>query len=254
MPRRYYFCTVIVLFLQCATIFDRRSDFEKAIVHYHDANIERAIHYFEKYLVKHPESDTALYYLYDCYRQQGDHRAQIDILETFVQRTSTDVHVYTVLLNHYYTKGNYDRFFRLYGSTPEPVKPIIDARYGLTRGLYARLCIGATHTTAIANEPMHHALARGYLPFTPDGMSHEQDTMTFGNLIIALDHLLEPTYPEHFYPLKHISERSFLYLPYMRLVNTGILAYQSAIDPNMIVPVSMAVQAIQNMCDRGYID
>jgi tetratricopeptide (TPR) repeat protein len=254
MPRRYYLFTIILLFLQCAAIFDRRNDFEKAIAHYHKADMGQAILYFNKYLEKNPGADTVLYFLYDCYRRQGDHPAQIGILETLAQHASADPHVYTILLRHYYTNSAYDRFFSLYGSVPDSIRPVLDARYVLTRDLYSRLCLGATHTAAIANDPVRHALARGYLPPVPDGMYYEQDTMTIGNFIITLDNLLEPTYPKHFYLLIHVPERSFLYLPYMRLIDIGILAYQRDIDPDMIVPVSMAVRAINIMVERGYFD
>ncbi|MBN2620669.1 hypothetical protein JXB22_06200 [candidate division WOR-3 bacterium] len=253
MPRRYYLFTVVLVFLQCAAIFDRRNDFEKAIAHYQKADIDYAILYFNRYLEKNPGADTVLYFLYDCYRRQGDQSAQIGILETLAQHETRDPHVYTTLLRHYDTNNAYDRFFNLYGSAPDPVRPILDARYVLTRELYARLCAGATHTAAV-HDPVRHAVVRGYLPSTPDGLYYEQDTMTVGNFIITLDNLLEPVYPKHFYPLAHISERSFLYLPCMRLIDTGILTYQRDIDPDMVVPVSMAVRAIQIMTERGYID
>jgi tetratricopeptide (TPR) repeat protein len=253
MPRRYYFWTIILFILNCVAIFDRRNDFEKAINYYQKAEIEKAINHFEKYHLQYPLSDTTLYYIYDCYRRQGNQEAKIQVLEKLVALRTNDVQVYSVLLKHYYVTLNYGRFFTLYGSLPESVKPLLDAQYVLTRQLYSQLLAGTDHITSY-NDPVQIAVAKGYLPRCPDGNYYRYDTMTVANLIIALDILLEPIYPKHFYPMNNISERSFIYLPYMRLVDLEILTYDRQMDPNTIASLSMAVQAIQKMGQRGFID
>jgi tetratricopeptide (TPR) repeat protein len=254
MSRHYCIWTVIILTLQCATVFDRRNDFEKAIAYYQKADLKKAIQHFEKHHAEHPGSDTTLYYLYDCYRRQGDHDSQITTLEELTGLGTLDHQAYTVLLSHYQTVKAYDRFFSLYASSPASLKPILDTRYALTRMLYARLVVGATRRASLSTDPLTYTVGKGYLPAGPDGILYEQDTITMGNLIVALDNLLEPVYPARFYPMTHLSERSFLYLPYMRLINAGILEYEQNMDPKEPARVSHAVQAINLMVERGYLD
>jgi hypothetical protein len=40
----------------------------------------------------------------------------------------------------------------------------------------------------------------------------------------------------------------------MRLIDKDILAYDNAIDPDGIAPLSIAVNAIHALAQRGYID
>jgi len=254
MPRCYYIWIALIFFLQCASIFDRRNEFEKAVAYYQQSDIEKAIHYFKEYYAKNPFSDTTLYYLHDCYRQQGDINAQILVLERLTDLNTKDIHVYTVLLRYYFDNKEYDRFFETYRSAPVSIVPLLDARYTLTRELYAKLLLGATRTAKWQGDPMEFAVTKGFLHTVITDAYYQDDTMTIGNLIVALDRLLEPTYPKQFYPMSYISERSFLYLPYMRLVDMDILAYERDVDPNRITPLNIAVKAIHAMMQRGYLD
>lgn len=254
MPRCYYFWIIPFFLLQCAAIFSRRNDFEKGVALYQKEKIDKAIVFFEKHYSTHPFSDTTLYYLHDCYRRQGDYNAQIQTLERLAKLNILDSQVYSILLDYYISKAMYDRFFDLYYSIPASLISVFDPRYVLTRSMYAKLLVGATRTNVLQNNPMQHVIARGYLPAGADGTYFEDDTLTIGNFIIALDNLFEPTYPKTFYPMSHIPERSFLYLPYMRLVDQGILDYQRDIDPGKIARLSMVVYAIHNMVERGIID
>jgi hypothetical protein len=216
--------------------------------------LEKAILYFEKYHKKNPTADTVLYYLHDCYRKQGDVHAQIHALERLADLGVADVHVYKVLLRHYSGNNAHDRFFESYLSAPPSLAHLLDKDYTLTRELYAKLLLGAIGNPKWQGGPMDFAITKEYMPTVPSGAYYKNDTMTIGNLIITLDRLLEPIYPADFYPMTHISERSFLYLPYMRLVDRGILTYERDVHPDAIAPLSITVNAIHVMTQRGYID
>jgi len=254
MSRCYYIWITLFFLVQCAAIFDRRNDFEKGVGFYQKNNLDKAIRLFEKHYSEHPFSDTVLYYLHDCYRKQGDHKARILTLERLAELDIQDEQVYTTLLDHYFSRTMYDRFYYLCRSVPATIMSILDSRYTMTRNMYAILLVGATHNTAWHNDPMHYAITKGYLFPGITGAYFEHDTITIGNFIVTLDKLLEPTYPRLFYPMTHISERSFLYLPYMRLIDMEILDYQKNIDPNRPAPFSLVVPAIKEMIERGFID
>ncbi len=253
MPCRNYCWILIFVFLHCATLFQRRSEFEKGLKLYQQSNFREASVHFNAYYTKHPDSDTTLYYLYDCYRKLNQSERSARVLEQLVKIGSLDKKVYLALFSHYHRTSRYDDLYRLLINLDNPIQDTFDERYVLTRELYAEIICGAT-TKFVHSDPIVFAILEGYLPSFPDGETHEDDPITYGNLIILLDKLVEPIYPERFYKMKNISSSSFLYLPYMRLVHLGVVELNQELDPEEKAPITMAAQAVANLEKRGVID
>ncbi len=253
MPCRYYFWTLIVLFIGCATLFHRPSDFEKGLEFYQQSHFREAAKHFGSYYLKHPDSDTVLYYLYDCYRRLNNPERSVRVLEQLIIIGSTDENVYLNLVHHYRTSSRYKDLYKLLTSLTPPVEDKVNDYYGLTQRLYAEIISGAT-TESVHSDPMAFAVLEGYIPVCPDGKVYDTDTITNGNLIILLDRLVEPVYPQKFFRMENISNRSFLYLPYMRLVHLGIVEFDAALNPNAHALVTTAVKAVTNLKKRGLID
>lgn len=254
MPGRYYIWAIILLVIQCSSLFDKRSDLEKAIDHYHKTNIEKAVHHFNAYYQKHPTSDTVLYYLHDCYKKMGNNKARIEILERLVALNTHDVQVYVVLYAHYHSMKYYDRLFTMLASAPPSVLKEFDKQYAVTRELYAKLLVGSLNASVAYQDPIAYAVMKNYLPVFLDGMFYREDRITMGNLIIMNDQLIEPSYPGQFYFTRNISDHSFLYLPYMRLIDKKIIPHYEDLDPNAFVPLGLAMYVIRNMKMRGFFD
>ena len=237
----------------CAPLFHRQNDFERGLQLYEQKQYEAAKDYFEAYHTQHPDFDSALYYLFNCYKNLNDPEAQIVTLEKLARKETPDENVY-LNLAYYYRK--YERcrdLYRLLSEYPETLLGRLDSCIALTRQLFAELICGAATVTTDA-DPMIYAISKGYLPRFPDGRLYASDTINYAHLIVLLDRLIEPYYPRRLSPMKNISSKSYLYLPYMRLVDRGIIQFDPYIVPEHSAPLSIAVEAVTAMAKRGIFD
>lgn len=253
MPRRNYCWILVFVFLHCSTLLQHRSEFDKGLKLYQQSNFYEAALHFNAYYTKHPHSDTTLYYLYDCYKKLNQPERGALVLEQLVRTGSRDENVYMALFAYYHKTSRYDDLYKLLINLDNPIQDSFNERYVLTRQLYAEIICGAT-TKFVHSDPIVFAILEGYLPSFPDGETHMHDSITNGNLIILLDKLIEPVYPERFFKMKNIASSSFLYLPYMRLVHLGIVEFNRELDPGENAPITTAAQAVANLGKRGFID
>ena len=252
MSRRHYFCTLILLFWGCATLF-HRSEFKRGFEFYNKGNFSEAVIHFNTYYVKHPASETTLYYMYDCYQKLNQPEQGIQVLQELAKLGSKDENVYLNLFHYYHGHVRYDEMYQLITDLKPPVQAVLDKKYLLTRRLYAEIVCGASGKT-INTDPMGFALTQGYLELMPDGKFYDNDPITQANLIILLDRLVPPIYPKEFFMMKNVSNHSFLYLPYMRLVELDILRFNPDLDPNNNATISMAAKAMANLKKRGFLE
>lgn len=253
MPRCTNFWAIILFFCSCASVFHRESDFDRGLALYNDKQYAEAVHYFTAHHSKFPASDSSLYYLFNCYKHLGKTEEQIATLEKLAERGVNDENVYLNLV-YYYRK--YERLHELYtllSKYPPSMTGSLDKNLALTRGLLAEIICGALPQT-ITTDPMVYSISRGYLPLFPDGQLYAEDTLTNANLVILLDRLVKPDYPRNFYPMKNIPTKSYLYLPYMRLVDGSIMKFDPYLVPNEPARVSVALQAIKAVATRGVFD
>ncbi len=248
--RIYYW---ILIFVGCAAFFHRRSEFDKGLERYQQSNFQEAVIHFNAYYVKHPDSDTTLYYLYDCYKRLNQPERGASVLEQLVKAGTIDENVYSALFSYYRKTSRYKDLYTLLINLDAPIKDALNKRHVLTRRLYAEIISGATNK-AIYSDPMVFAVSEGYIPLYPDGNFYDNDRITNGNLIILLDKLLDPIYPQKFFRMKNISSHSFLYLPYMRLVHFGIIEFDPELNPDEHASITTAVSAVTNLRNRGCID
>jgi hypothetical protein len=179
--------------------------------------------------------------------------AQISTLEKLIHRNTTDPNVYLNLLYYYRKNERYRDLYNLLSRYPKDLQDNLDSRLALTRQLFAELICGATTEKKYA-DPMIYSISKGYLPRFPDGQLYRDDTLSYANLIVLLDRLVEPEYPRSFFPMKSISTESYLYLPYMRLVNSDILAFDPYLVPEYPARVSTAIHAVKVLVKRGDFD
>lgn len=253
MPCRHYCWILILASLHCATILRRPSEFEKGLKLYQQAHFHEASVHFNTYYSKHPNSDTTLYYLYDCYKQLNQPEQSARVLEQLAKIGSKDEKVYLALFSYYHKTSRYRDLYRLLINLDAPVQDTLNEHHILTRRLYAEILCGAQEKP-VYTDPLVFVMSEGYIPPFPDGLSYENDTITIGNLIILLDKLVDPIYPKRFFRMKNISNRSFLYLPYMRLVELGIVELDPDLNPVENASIMMTVRALANLKKRGFID
>jgi len=253
MPCRHCFLTLIFIVINCATLFHRPNEFEKGLKSYQQANFQEAAHHFSSHYVKNPHSDTTLYYLYNCYKQLSQLERGIEVLEQLVKIGSKDRNVYLNLFYYYRKTARYKNLYELISNLELHIGIILDECYVLTRKLYAEIISGATNRPS-KFDPVIFAVSKGYIPLCPDGEFYADDTITLGNFIILLNLLVEPFYPQNFFRMQKMSNRSFLYLPYMRLVHLGIMEFDHELDPNESTPITVAAKAIANLKKRGLLD
>lgn len=253
MPSRHYFWTLVLLILSCSSFFHRRSEFEKGLADYQAEFFQKAAKHFSTYYAEHAGSQTTLYYLYDCHKKLNQTTEAIHVLERLVKIGSTDENVYLNLFHYYRTNKLYNELSTLLNNLKPPIISIFNEKYALTRGLYAEIISGATDRLVYA-DPMVFAVSEKYLPLFPDSKFYDSDTLTNRNLIILLDKLVEPIYPERFYTMKRVQSNSFIYLPYMRLVHLGIMDFNADLDPDAKALIISAAKGIARLRDRGLID
>lgn len=251
MPRCHYFWTLILVFTSCF-FFKRQNEFQRGLEFYKRGDFEQATDNFTRFSAKRTQNDTVLYYLFDCYQHVGETEKGIGVLEELVRRGSSDINVYLHLFRYRRQRSDFSGMYGILGKLTPFMKTRFDAEFPLTRRLLAELTCGAAQAGANI-DPVSYATEQGLLFRFPDGNFHEQDTLTSGNLIIALDSKLSPFYPRHFYAVPAISSHSFLYLPYMRLVEYGILPNDPALKPDAPAPLMNAFDAINSLRERGLI-
>ncbi len=166
---------------------------------------------------------------------------------------TTDKDVYLHLFYAYRKNARYRDLYTLLTTTDRMITDAVNQHFSLTRRLFAELVSGVSMKTHYS-DPITFVTSHGYMSYLPDGKFYGDDTITQGNLIILLDTFVKPVYPQNFFELKNITNRSFLYLPYMRLIDVGILALDPDLDPNEHAPISIAVEAIGQLKQRGYIE
>jgi tetratricopeptide (TPR) repeat protein len=253
MSCRHYFWSIILVFASCASLFDHKSDFERGLFLYNSRQFTEAIRYFNAHHAKFPDSDSTLYYLFNCYRQLNRHEDQIVILEKIAARGARDENVYLNLAYFYRKNERFTALYNMLMHLPSSLSNEMDEHLTLSRRLLAELICGAAGDP-IHTDPMIFCISKGYLPIFPDGQLYEEDSLTTANIIILLDRLVEPVYPRNFFPLQHISTKSYLYLPYMRLVDLGILEFDPYIEPHQNASVTAAVRALDKLSKRRYFD
>ncbi len=246
MTWRSCFLPLFIIILGCA-VFMRRDDFEEGKDAYYKSNFVAAAKYFSAYYQKHPASEITMYYLYDCYQRLNETAQAFQVLEQLAQLGVEDQNVYLNLFSHYQESARYQDLYQLLVRLKPGFWPAVDKKHTLTRRLYAEILLGAFGNRADNKDPVGFALKGNFLEVLPDGQFYEDDAMTIGNLIIALDRLFEPIYPSKFYAMTNVPNHSFIYLPYMRLVGLGILNFDQTLDPDENAPISMAIQAINNL-------
>lgn len=254
MSCRHFHWAVILLIVSCASLFDRRNDFQKGLTYYHQSRYDRALEHFVRHSQAHPRSETTFYYIHDCYRKLGEPEKSIQILETLIQMGTNDEEVYFVLFKHYEEKAAYRDLYQLVINAAPDVQHALDRTFPLTRRRYAELMYGVSSTTGSPADPIVFAVSQGYIPIFLNGKFYENDVITNRHLIIMLDNLVEPLYPARFFTMKNINNRSYLYLPYMRLVHLGVLPFDESLSADRPADVSVAVQAIAMLVKRGIID
>jgi tetratricopeptide (TPR) repeat protein len=245
MSCRHYLWIIITICFNC-TLFFQRNEFEKGLHYYTEGNLTEASHYFSAYYSEHPESDTTLYYLYDCYNKLHQHEKKVAVLEQFAKLGSKNENVYLNLFHYYQKNAQYYALYKLLAGLQPLMRDKLDKHYVVTRKLYAEIVSGAFNISG-RSDPMVFAVSHGYLPLFPDNKFYDEDTITQGNLIMLLDRLVAPSYPEKFYTMRYISSHSFLYLPYMRLVDLGVLEFNSELNPADNAHISTVVLACAHL-------
>jgi tetratricopeptide (TPR) repeat protein len=248
MPFRYCW-TAFLMLACCASLFDRRSDMERGLDSYERRAYAEAAGYFDAYYTRNPAADSMLYYLFSCYKQLGRIDDQISTLEKLAARKTRDVNVYLNLVHLYRAQQRYGALFNMLARLEPPISNEIDQHLILTRRFYAELACGAAAADT-RTDPLVFCASKGFLPVAPDGQIYEDDTITTAIMIVLLDRLVEPLPPRSLYPTQNIPARSYLYLPYMRLVNLGILEFDAYVVPEYTASVLTAVRAIGKLKER----
>ncbi|MGD8978569.1 MAG: tetratricopeptide repeat protein [candidate division WOR-3 bacterium] len=247
-------CWRIILFLcSCAPLLHHDNDLARGLELYQDGKYAAAVNHFKSYHDQHPDHDSTLYYLYACYKQMNKDEEQMDILEKLVQRNTLDENVYLNLVYFYRKHGRFKDLYSLLSSFPNDIQDKLDSQLALTRRVFAELICGACRSN-VKGDPLIYSSSKGYFPVSPDGQLYAEDTLSYANLIVLLDRLVEPEYPRNFFPMKNVSTKSYLYLPYMRLVDSGILSFDPYLAPDLPARVSTAVRAVGVLMQRGHLD
>ncbi len=253
MSCRRYCWTLILVLAGCASLFDRKSDFERGLDLYRSGQFTEAVKYFVAHYGKHPDSDSTLYYLLDCYNNLKSEPGQISVLEKMAARRLLDANAYLTLIQLQRKNRRFDDLHALLARLGPPLSAELDKRLALDRRLLAELICGASRQS-VQTDPLVWCISKGYLPVFPDGKLYETDTLTTGNVIILLDRLVEPVYPRNFFPLQKITTRSYLYLPYMRLVELGIFDLDPYVAPDQRASVIATARALGRMKEKIYFD
>jgi hypothetical protein len=251
MPRSHYFWSLILVFTSCF-FFKRQNEFQRGLDLYRHGDFEQAAFNFTRFSAKRAQNDTVLYYLFDCYQRLRESEKGIGVLEELVRRNSSDVNIYLHLFRYRRLRSDFPGMCGILEKLRPFMRTRFNAEFPLTRHLFAELACGAAQAGS-GVDPVSHAVEQGLLFRFPDGNLYEQDTLTSSNLIVALDSKLSPFYPRHFFAVPAIPSHSFLYLPYMRLVECGILPIDPELEPDAPAPLMDAFDALNHLRERGLI-
>lgn len=253
MPRRHYHRPLILLAafaLHCFS-FHRPSEFEKGLKRYQRGDYPRAADHFHAYWEKHPNTDTVLYYLQDCYYRLGQHESWLGVLDQLACLQVDDINVYLPLIGQDRQQGRWSRIIERLCALPPSAAREFNRRFALTRRFYAELACGAGGQENTGN-PLVTALTKGYLNLMPDGHVYADDTLTLGHLIMLLDRFLPAEPPRRCPPLQTLKPDSYLYFPYLRLVERGIIEFDPALAPDRLANPVECAQALRRLKDKGY--
>jgi hypothetical protein len=192
--------------------------------------------------------------LYNCYTQLNDQDRAVKVLMRLVDRGNATTDIVQILFNYYRAHARYKDLYVLLTTIDLPEHHSIYERVPLTRRLYAEILFGASAASTSASDPLVFAISENLIPACPDGDFYADDSITYGNLIVLLDRLVEPHYPSKFRNMSHLPNTSYLYLPYMRLIDLGLLDYDPELRPGDIAPVTFAVSSIERMKRKGILD
>lgn len=248
MSFRYCWAAILTVAC-CASLFDRSNDLERGLVSYERRQYAAAAEYFNAHYSRTPTADSVLYYLFSCYKHLGRTEEQISVLEKLAARNTEDENVYLNLIHLYRTHNRYHALYNMLARIEPPASHAVDKRLILTRRFYAELICGAA-AASVQTDPLIFCMSKGYLPVSPDGQLYEGDTITTANMIVLLDRLVDPLHPRNLYAMQNISARSYLYLPYMRLVDLGILEFDAYVVPECNASVLTTVRAIDKLKTR----
>lgn len=254
MPRRHYYRALILLavfFLHCFP-FHRPSEFEKGLKRYQRGDYPRAAGYFHAYWKKHPNTDTVLYYLQDCYFRLGQNESWLGALDQLARLQVDDINVYLPLIARDRQQGRWSRIIERLCTLPPTATREFNRRFALTRRFYAELACGVSGLENTGN-PLVTALTKGYLNLLPDGHAYADDTLTLGQLIMLLDRFLPAEPPRSLPPLQTLKSDSYLYFPYLRLVERGIIEFEPALVPDRPASPVECAQALRRLKNNGYI-
>ena len=252
MPCRHY-CEFLILILLSCSIFTRRSDFEKGMACYEQGRFADAARYFEVHSTTAP-SDTVLYYLYNCYTRMNDQERAVRVLTRLVDMGAASPDIVQILFTYYRSHGRFKELYTLLTSPNLSDHHRTIGHIPLTRRLYAEILFGAHSASSQASDPVVFALTEDLIPACPDGAFYADDSITYAHLIVLLDRLVEPKYPSALRNMRYLPNTSYLYLPYMRLVDLGVLDFDPELRPGEITPVMFAVACVQRLKRKGIID
>ena len=248
------YCRFLILAILSCSLLTRRSDFEKGIVYYRQSHYSDAARFFEAHYKTSPQSDTVLYYLYNCYRQLNDQDRAVAVLERLVDKGKVTADIIHILFTYYRSHARYKDLFTLLTTTYGSDHPAPYEHVPLTRRLYAEILFGASTASTNTSDPLIFAITEDLIQACPNGDFYPDDSLTYGNLIILLDRLVQPQYPSTFRGLYHVPNTSYLYLPYMRLIELGLLDYDPDLRPNDIASVMFGVTCVQRLKRKGILD
>ena len=237
----------------CAPLLQHDNDLARGLELYQDRQYAAAADHFKAYHDQHPEHDSTLYYLYACYEQMYKPEEQMHVLEKLVRRNTLDENVYLNLAYSYRAYSRFKDLYNLLSGYPDEIQDNLDKQLALTRRIFAELICGACKSN-VTIDPLIYSISKGYLPLFPDGQLYADDTLSYANLIVLLDRLVEPEYPRNFFPMKNVTTKSYLYVPYMRLVDSGILPFDAYLVPDLPARITTAVHAVEILAQRGHLD
>lgn len=234
------------------SLFPKQNFYQKGLRSYEKKEYEKAIKYFTEFYKKTPTGDSTLFFLYNCYIKIGDIQTGIKILEELAKRKNPNEQIYLNLFNYYYRHNLFYKINQMLLNAPQTVVQKFNLKILLTKRLCAELFTGAISFSKI-DDPINFAIKKGLMKSAPDGKVYENDTIRVNQLILLLDSFVPPINPEISIRFKYIKVNSYLYLPYLRLVSLNILEPDENINPEAIAPLSMALHAITNLKNKGFI-
>jgi hypothetical protein len=192
--------------------------------------------------------------LYNCYRQLNDQDRAVTVLKHLVDRGRASRDIIQILFTYYRSHARYKELYTLLTLTHGSDHHGLYEHVPLTRRLYAEILFGASTAASNTSDPVVFAMTENLIPAYPNGDFYPDDSLTYGYLIILLDRMVKPHYPSTFRGLNHVPNTSYLYLPYMRLIELELLDYDPELRPDDIASVMFAVTCVQRLKRKGILD